>query len=69
MISARTMPIRSAFCWNSRGTRKLPMMITKTNRLSTDRLFSVMKPAKYSMPCVLSHNVQTPKPNTSAIAM
>ena len=42
MISARTMPKVSTLCWCSSGTANVVMMITKTNRLSTDRLFSTM---------------------------
>jgi hypothetical protein len=34
----------STFCWNRRGTAKRPMMITKTKRLSTLRLYSVSQP-------------------------
>ena len=40
-ISENTMPNSSTFCWSSRGTRKLVMMIRKTNRLSTESAFSV----------------------------
>ncbi|MNW63634.1 hypothetical protein D3C74_418590 [compost metagenome] len=47
---AIVMPISRTFCWYSRGTRKLVMIRTNTKRLSTDRLFSVMYPAKYSPP-------------------
>ena len=39
---AKPMPNSSTFCWSSRGTRKLAMMIRKTKRLSTDNAFSVM---------------------------
>ena len=41
-ISARMMPKVSTVCWCSAGTANVVMMITKTNRLSTDRLFSTM---------------------------
>ena len=36
------MPKMSTRCWCSRGTANVAMMITKTNRLSADRLFSTM---------------------------
>ena len=39
------MPTIRAFCWRCRGTAKRAMMITKTKRLSTDRLYSVSQPA------------------------
>ncbi len=42
MISASMMPKVSTLCWCSSGTANVVMMITKTNRLSTDRLFSTM---------------------------
>ena len=45
MTRASTMPISSTFCWYCRGTAKRPMMITKTKRLSTERLYSVSQPA------------------------
>ena len=38
--SASTMPIVSVFGCCATGTAKLPMMITNTNRLSTERLSS-----------------------------
>ena len=40
--SEAAMPKISTRCWCSRGTAKDDMMITNTNRLSTDRLFSTM---------------------------
>ena len=40
-ISENAMPNSSTFCWSSRGTLKLVMMIRKTNRLSTESAFSV----------------------------
>ena len=42
MISARMMPKVSTLCWCFSGTANVVMMITKTNRLSTERLFSTM---------------------------
>jgi hypothetical protein len=36
------IPKTNTRCWCSRGAANVPMMITKTNRLSTDRLFSTM---------------------------
>ena len=36
------IPKISTFCWCSSGTANVAMMITKTKRLSTDRLFSTM---------------------------
>ena len=47
---AAMMPKMSTRCWCSRGTANVVMMITKTNRLSTDRLFSTRYPAKYCAP-------------------
>ena len=41
-ISAMMMPKVSTLCWCSSGTAKVVMMMTKTKRLSTDRLFSTM---------------------------
>jgi len=37
---AATIPIVSTLCWCFSGTANVCMMITKTNTLSTDRLFS-----------------------------
>ena len=48
--SAITMPIDSTFCRYSRGTAKDDMMITNTNRLSTESEYSVIQPAKNSPP-------------------
>ena len=42
MISASTIPKVRTLCWCSSGTANVVMMITKTNRLSTERLFSTM---------------------------
>ena len=39
---AKVTPKRRTFCWSARGTRKLVMMMRKTNRLSTESAFSVM---------------------------
>ena len=39
------MPTISASCCSFRGTWKRAMMITKTNRLSTDSEYSVSQPA------------------------
>ena len=41
ITSAMTMPISSSFCWNARGTANVAMITVNTNRLSTDRAFSV----------------------------
>ena len=41
-MSAPTIPIMSRRDWCSAGTANVLMMITNTNRLSTDRLFSTM---------------------------
>ena len=49
-MSATMMPKVSTLCWCSCGTAKVVMMITNTNRLSTERLFSTMQPAKYWVP-------------------
>ena len=40
--SAMMIPKVSTRCWCSAGTANVVMMITKTKRLSTDRLFSTM---------------------------
>ena len=40
-ISASTIPNSSTLCWCSAGTAKLAMMMTKTNRLSTESEYSV----------------------------
>ncbi len=40
--SAMMMPKVSTSCWYFSGTANVVMMITKTKRLSTDRLFSTM---------------------------
>ena len=42
MMSASTMPKVRTLCWWWSGTAKVLMMITNTNRLSTERLFSMM---------------------------
>ncbi len=42
MTSAAMMPNVSTLCWCCSGTAKVDRMITKTKRLSTDRLFSTM---------------------------
>ena len=61
--SAAMMPNSSTFCWYWAGTANRPMMIRKTNRLSTDRLFSTTQPAKYSAPVAdpASHHRTSPK--------
>ena len=41
-ISAMRMPTSSTFCWYIAGYRERAMMMTKTNRLSTLRLYSVI---------------------------
>ena len=42
MTSAARMPKSSTLCWWIAGTANVDMMITKTKRLSTLRLYSVM---------------------------
>ena len=42
------MPTINANCCRCRGTLIAPMMMTKMNRLSIDRLYSVNQPAKNS---------------------
>ncbi len=65
--SAIATPTSSTFCWNSLGTANFVMMMRKTNRLSTERLFSVMYPAKYSVPKFHPpHAVPTTTPKSSA---
>ncbi|MNW63283.1 hypothetical protein D3C74_414810 [compost metagenome] len=62
----KTMPKSRTFCWSSRGTRKLAMMIRKTKRLSTDNAFSVMYPAKYSAPISMPPKTSTTTPKIKA---
>ena len=65
---AKVMPNSSTFCWSSRGTRKLVMITRNTNRLSTERAFSVMYPAKYSVPIWWpSEKIHSTTPNTTAM--
>ena len=66
MTSARMMPIIRAFCWYSRGTANLPMMMMKMNRLSIDSEYSVSQPAKNSPPYWAPAKYQTPRPKTIA---
>ena len=40
------MPTIRASCWYLRGTLRAAIKTMKTNRLSTERLFSTMKPVK-----------------------
>ena len=47
--SATMIPTISAVCCSSRGTENRDRMITKTNRLSTERLYSVSQPAVNSV--------------------
>ena len=63
------MPKMSTRCWCSRGTANVAMMITKTKRLSTDRLFSTMYPAKYWAPYPHPARVAKTRPKTTATAM
>jgi len=49
-ISANTMPTSNACCWYRFGTLKPATISRKTNRLSTDRLYSVSHPAKNCTP-------------------
>ena len=65
--SATAMPISSTFCWYSRGTAKLDMMMTKTKRLSTLSAFSVMYPAKYSPAYCGPEKASTRSPKTTAM--
>ncbi len=66
---ASTMPMSSAFCWYSRGTPNLLMMMMKMNRLSTDSEYSVSQPAKNSVPYRGPANTQTPMPKSTAALM
>ncbi|CPU64551.1 Uncharacterised protein [Mycobacteroides abscessus] len=43
--SATMIPTMRTRCCCSRGTAKRAMMMTNTNRLSTERLYSVSHPA------------------------
>ena len=67
--SAITTPTSRTFCWYSRGTANFVMMMRKTKRLSTERLFSVMYPAKYSVPNSQPQAIPTTTPKTRARAM
>ena len=67
--SAIAIPIVSTFGCCSAGTAKALMMITNTNRLSTDRLFSTTYPAKYCAPASQPAIVPNTTPNTTATAM
>ena len=62
------MPTRSTRCWCTAGTLNAAMMITKTNRLSTDSEYSVMYPAKNSPADTPSSRNQIPRPNSTAKA-
>ncbi len=44
MISAITMPIIRAYCWSSRGTANLAMMMMKMKRLSMESEYSTNQP-------------------------
>jgi hypothetical protein len=68
MTSAITMPIESTFCRYCLGTANDDMMITNTNRLSTDNEYSVIQPAKNSPPYLPPRVVQMTNPNTTASA-
>ena len=67
--SAATMPTVSTFCWCSSGTANVVMMTTKTKRLSTERLFSTVYPAKYSPPNPHPATVPSTTPKAIATAM
>ena len=64
--SARTIPNVSTRRWCSGGTANVDMMITKTKRLSIDRLFSTAYPVKYWTP--KSHPETRPRPIPKASA-
>jgi hypothetical protein len=63
------IPTRRTFCWLSRGTANRDMMITKTKRLSTLRLYSVAQPARNSPavsgPAVLNSTVEKVRASTT----
>ncbi|MNC99207.1 hypothetical protein D3C83_174100 [compost metagenome] len=60
------MPISRAVCWYFLGTPNLAMMIRKTNRLSTLRLYSVSQPAKNSPAYCPPEKTHTPRPKITA---
>jgi hypothetical protein len=62
-ISAKMMPTIRANCCRCRGTFRVPMMMTKMNRLSMDKLYSVSQPAKNSPAYRGPETAQTPRPN------
>ena len=65
-ISAKMMPTMRANCCRCRGTFSVPMMMTKMNRLSMDKLYSVSQPAKNSPAYRGPEKAQTPRPNKTA---
>ena len=67
-ISAKMMPTSSANCCSCRGTFSLVMMIRKMKRLSIERLYSVIQPAKNSPAYCGPAIAQTPKPKMTAKA-
>ena len=66
ITSAKATPMSSTFCWYCLGTENLAMMIRKTNRLSTDREYSVSQPAKNSPPGRPPAATDSPTPNRTA---
>ncbi len=68
-ISASTMPIRSASCWNCRGTPNRLMMMMKMKRLSIESEYSVSHPAKNSVPYWWPEKTHTPIPKSTAMLM
>ena len=68
ITSAITMPTSSTRCWCTAGTLNAAMMMTKTNRLSTDSEYSVMYPAKNSPAADPPAKNQSPIPNATARA-
>ena len=65
-INAKMMPTNRANCWSSRGTFSFAMMMTKMNRLSIERLYSVIQPAKNSPAYCGPESTQTPSPKRIA---
>ena len=67
ITSASATPTSSTFCWYCRGTANRPMMMMKTNRLSTDSEYSVSQPAKNSPPASPPAASVRPTPKASAM--
>ena len=63
------MPQNSTRCCSAGGMAKKPKIRAMTKTLSIARLFSTMKPVRYSMPAVWPSWVQTKPPKARPNAM